>query len=212
MTSRIVARVDANFARNKEIERMSEAEIREKLKPFMGTRIIIRGVLNGFGWFVDPKSRKEIGRACIAHPELDGEVVASHVWVVGTLHWEQRHRHDIGKQVEFTAVVGSYPDTKLGGARNYNLVSPDDLKLLHAPPALPIPDPPDDAPEPEPPCEDVGDALPVANGHGLEKLKQVTQFLKRIGGQKQACRAADALESVTMPLPELIQWIRTLGE
>jgi hypothetical protein len=183
-------------------------EIREKLKPHLAKRIKIRGRLSEFsGWM---QKYRDIGRACIAQPELDGEVVADHVWVMGVQHW-QSHKADIGKQVEFTAVVNPYQDMKTG-RRNYHLINPDELVVLHDPPAFRYPDPP--AQEDTAPPEEVlpaTDEKPLAQAP-LETLRQVKVFITAVGGQEQAEKVMGALEAVTIPLPDLIVWVRVMTE
>ena len=69
--------------------------------------------------------------------EVDGEVLAQHVWAIDVPHWLQ-YKHDLGKQVEFTALVKIYTDRD--GVISYSLTNADDLTFLHSPPALAIPD------------------------------------------------------------------------
>jgi hypothetical protein len=180
-------------------------EIREKLKPFVGKRITIRGCLAAFSDWI--QNYRDVGRACISLPEMEGEVVADHVWVMGVQHWFQ-HKEDIGQQVEFTAVVKPYTDSKARGT-NYHLTNPDELQVLHGPPALRIPDLPDDEALLIP-DDKAGNPEQVQDP--LEVLRQVKAFTKAIGGQDQAEKVAIALEAVTIPVPELITWVKALGE
>ena len=181
--------------------------IREKMKAFVGKRMKVRGTLFGFGeWTFN---YRDIGRACIAHPQIAGEVMADHVWVLGTKRWCE-HKGAIGKQVEFNATVGIYDDKKRGST-NYHLIHPDDLQVIHDPPALRIPDPPAD--------EVISlvqenvtmiDKTPI-DQDALEILRQVKTFTKAVGGQDQALNVMRALEEVAIPLPDLIAWIKELA-
>jgi hypothetical protein len=122
----------------------SMSEIREKLKTLVRQRVRIRGTLAKFAEWI--RNHRDVGRACIADPEMNGEIVAHHVWVTDAPHWLQ-HKGDVGHQVEFEAVVKVYTDR--GGETNYCLGSADMLQVLHTPVALTIPDPPqENAPEP----------------------------------------------------------------
>jgi hypothetical protein len=186
-------------------------EIREKLKPHLGKRVKIRGSLSAFSDWTH--KYRDIGRACISQPEMDGEVIASHVWVMGVQHWLD-HKADIGKQVEFEAVVNQYADPKVGG-NNYYLINPDELRILHDPPAFRISDPSPDVEVRHQQEEltvpnNVPDDKPVANDP-LEVLHQVKSFVKAVGGQEQAEIVATALEAVTIPVLDLIAWIKALG-
>jgi hypothetical protein len=183
-------------------------DIREKLKPYLAKRIKIRGCLSKFDLWTDRRTNREIGRACISNPELDGEVIASHVWVMNVKHWP---RSEKGKQVEFEAVVNQYADAKVGG-NNYHLINPDDLHILHDPPAFRISDlPPDEDVRPQQEALPVPTNKPVTNDP-LETVRQVRAFTKAVGGQEQAENVAKALEDVKISLPDLITWIKALGE
>jgi hypothetical protein len=122
-------------------------------------------------------------------------------------HWSKA---EIGKQVEFEALVKQYADQKVGG-NNYHLIYPADLQVLHDPPALHIPDPPQDeelSPDEEPIMTD--DKSLGTNP--LETLRQVKAFIKAVGGLKHAVTVANELEKVTIPVPDLIAWIKAMGE
>jgi hypothetical protein len=179
-------------------------EIREKLKPHLGKRIKVRGCLSKFDlWSIQ---YREVGRACISEAEVDGEVVADHVWVMAVQHW-MSHKTDIGKQVEFTSIVAPYSDKR--GHRNYHLTNPDELQVLHDPPALRLGGPPDDE---ELPMTEEKAGVTDSMRDPLETLRQVKEFTKAIGGQEQAAKVAAALESVTLPVPQLVSWIKALSE
>jgi hypothetical protein len=62
------------------------SEFREKLVPFKGKRIKVRGTLTRFGWWKE--GYRDLGSACIREPEMADEIIADHVWVSGTKHWE----------------------------------------------------------------------------------------------------------------------------
>ncbi len=178
-------------------------EIREKLKPLVGKRIKFRGYLAGFEDWTDKHLYRDIGRACISQPERDSEVLADHVWVLGTKHWP----HDaLTNQVEFDAIVASYWDEK-NRVTNYCLKHPGQLNTLHGPPAVKIPDIVDDLPER---AETSEVELKAANP--LDTLRAVKTFIKEIGGQEQAAKVAAALEAIDLPVSELISWVKALGE
>jgi hypothetical protein len=69
-------------------------EVREKMIPLVGKRITVRGSLEKFGDWT--KNYRDVGRACIVDPEMNGEVLADHVWVTDVRHWRQ-YKHDLGK-------------------------------------------------------------------------------------------------------------------
>jgi hypothetical protein len=185
------------------------SDVREKLKPLVGKRIKVRGGLVNFGAWT--RNYRDVGRACISYPEINGEVLAEHVWVTEVPHW-LKYKCSVGEQVEFSAVVIRYSDKN--GTTNYCLTNADELCFLTTPPALPIPDPPvDEMPEPEqnddPPPEPIGDE-PL--GDPLEMMRQAKHFAKVCGSLEQAERIAEAVQRVTAPLPELIAWIKALRE
>jgi len=136
---------------------------------------------------------------------MNGEVVADHVWVMGVTHWH-KHKEEVGKQVEFNAIVRPYSD---GSVTNYNLVNPDELVFLHEPPALTIPDPPDDETiSVSEPSEDSQPEPEVS----LQAMRQAKTLAKVCGGFDEAERFVEAMQNVTIPLPQLLEWIRALKE
>jgi hypothetical protein len=185
------------------------SEVREKLKPFVGKRIKVRGALVSFADWI--RNYRDVGRACISCPEHNGDVLAEHVWVTDVPHW-LNYKCNLGAQVEFTAVVKRYLDRDSGV--NYCLTNADDLVLLHNPPALAIPDPPEEEiPQSEqndsPPPEAVNDKVV---GDPLETIREVKRFCKDCGGFDQAERMAEAMKALTIPIPQLIAWIKALRE
>jgi hypothetical protein len=182
---------------------------REKLRPYVGKRIRFRGTLGDFkDW---RENYHEVGRACLVQPEIDGEVVCHHVWVLNVLHWERR-KEDMGKQVEFDAVVRSYK--KGEGETDYSLTNPGELHFLHEAPAVKIPEP---RAEEHPPATEMtvaatATATPKPDADPLDTLRQVKAFAKAVGGLEQAEQAAAALEDVTLPAGELLRWLRVLRE
>jgi hypothetical protein len=181
-------------------------EVREKLRPHVGKRIKIRGVLSAYdSW---EHRRRDIRRACIYQPEMDCEVVGDHVWVLGTGHWPEDNSN-IGRQVEFDAVVQRYGDPKLN-ATNFCLANPGELKLLTGPPCLRPPEPDMDekiielAEEPVP--------EPAKPPDPLATLRQVRLFTRAVGGQEAALKVVQALEAVTIPVPDLVAWVKAMGE
>jgi hypothetical protein len=177
---------------------MEANEVREKFRPLEGKRIKVRGSLSAFrDW---QHNYREVGRACISQPEVDHEVMAHHVWIMGVQHW-QPHRDAIGRQVEFDAVVTRYYDRDLS-AMNFSLANPSELSLLHGPPGMNIPEPPDDARAPEEP----------ANGRArendsLETLRRIKAFVKAVGGSEAALRVVSALGDVNLDAVELARWV-----
>jgi hypothetical protein len=183
-------------------------KVREALRPYHRKRVTVRGVLDEFGDWKDYRTCREIGRACIRSPKIDHEVVASHVRVLGTLHWLP-HKNALGSQVEFSAVVQDYPDESAGGT-NFCLAAPGDFKVLHGV-ALRIPDAPREPAETAPRCCVV--AAPVQEAKDpMGKLRQAKRFVKACGGFEQAARVFEALTVVDMPLDELREWVGALGE
>jgi hypothetical protein len=182
-------------------------EVREKMRRYKGQRVTVRGVLDGFGDWI--RNRRDVGRACIRLPEIDHEVVASHVWVTDVPHWLP-HKDQVGTQIEFDAVVDSYDDDKLHRT-NFCLRHAGPFKVLHQP-ALRIPEPAeeDDAP---PPCVVRDEPPPPPDGGSeLDKLRQVKRFVKACGGQEHAARLVEALAGVTMAVADLRTWVAALGE
>jgi hypothetical protein len=191
------------------------SEIREQLKPYVGERIKVRGTLSRFAdWEDRSHGGREIGRACIEQPEVDNVVVADHVWVMGVLHWLP-YKAAIGHDVEFCAVVKEYTDSQ--GFRNYNLVNPDQLSVLHGPPALSIPDPP--APKTSVPFEKEELSMPDKSQSDVrptddpvQLLRQMKTFVKTVGGPEQAKRLLEALGAVEMPVLQLVELVKELCE
>lgn len=180
------------------------SDIREILKPLLNKRVRVRGIFAKWDdhWVIH---RKQVGRVCIRQPEIDGEVVAQYVWVVGVPHWKQ-YRDALGSQVIFEAVVQC---TTRFDETNYCLGNADDLTVLH-PPALAIPDPPpkDDMsekweePEPAP--------VPEPQLKPIDTIRQITAWAKTSGG-------FDVVEKVlvnmpSMPVPELLEYVRAMKE
>ena len=181
------------------------SDIREKLAPHVAKRVQVRGQLTKFDSWIE--RYRDIGRACISDPEIDGEVIAHHVWVFGVGHWLD-HKPNVGKQVEFEAIVSPYTDK--AGKQNYCLRNPDELIVLYAAPALMIPEPPHEyetpAPEPEP-DDDAPERMDP-----LQIMREVKTFTKECGGLEQAERIALALQNVTIPLPYLIEWLKAMRD
>src|SRR5262245_44676670 len=101
---------------------------REGLAGYLGHRITVRGLLDRI------RSDEKGSRACIKEPEMDGELICSHIWVMNlTEDWPAVE----GQQVSFTALVRRYRDAD---GENYCLAQPSDLHAVN-PPALKIPEP-----------------------------------------------------------------------
>ena len=148
-----------------------------------------------------------MGRACISDPEIDGEVVADHVWVLEIPHWLQ-HKDQIGEQVEFTAIPKPYQE-KVGG-QNYCLSQADALQFLHRPPALSIPDFLDDeecCSEPE-----MAEDSPAQTINPFNVIREVKTFAKMCGGLEKAEQTALAFQSLTIPISQLVAWLKALKE
>jgi hypothetical protein len=125
---------------------------------------------------------------------------------MGVSHWDKTK---VGQQIEFSALVKEYYDTKRS-CNNYHLTNPDELRVLYAP-ALKIADPPKEEDE-SMPIED-SELKPVAGPvDALDILRDVKAFIRAVGGQEQATVVATALESLRMPISTLISWIRALEE
>lgn len=182
------------------------SEIRENLKPLLNTRVKVRGTFSKWDdHFV--KLGRQVGRACIQQPEIEGEVVARYVWVVAVPHWRQ-FRDEIGSQVSFDAIVQSYPN-RIDNETNYCLGNAGELTVLH-PIALTIPDPPQEEDftdrwvEPEPA------AAPEPQLDPIDVIRQMTVWAKTSGG-------LDVVERVLvnmppMPVSELLKYIRAMKE
>jgi hypothetical protein len=150
------------------------SELREKLKPFHGKRITVRGTLVKYGkWIV---GYRDVGSACIVDPEMNNEILCHHVWVQGVSHLQRCEPH---RRVQLDAIVSEYPDSKLG-QNNYCLKHPGKLVILDEPPAISIPDPPDEEPEMltngHADCLDVPIA-PERATDGLETAKAAKAFI-----------------------------------
>jgi hypothetical protein len=186
---------------------------REKLAPLVGNRLKVRGQLDKYRDWDD--GGREVGRACIRSPEVEGEVICTYVWVLGVLHWDQK---GTGQQVEFDAVVRRYVNHE---GENYSLESPSALVVVQ-PPALRIPDPVPEVvlagsrPAPTPvlpapvpngeapstpvaeprqgsPCEQLQLAAEV-DRLGVETVAQVLTLLHRAGSVERLQRVVDFLK------------------
>jgi len=184
------------------------SEVRESLKPFVGKRINILGCLARFDSWT--RNYRDVGRACISDPEVDGQVVADHVWVTEIPHWRD-HKNDLGRQVQFSAVVKPYTDRS--GTTNYALANADKLILLYDP-AVRIPDFPDD----ESANADLNEgsrpqaAIERAENDPIEVIRQVKKLGKSCGGLEQAEKIIEVMQTIPFSLPQLLVWIRTMKE
>jgi hypothetical protein len=61
------------------------AEFREKLVPFKGKRIKVRGTLTQFSWWKD--GHRDVGSACVRELELNDEVKPGMLPVHGRCAW-----------------------------------------------------------------------------------------------------------------------------
>jgi hypothetical protein len=184
------------------------------LKPYLNKRVTVRGTFAKFDttW---KTGYRYTGRATITSPEIDGEVVCDHVSVVDVGHWKE-YQQAIGSQVTFDAVVQRYTDKN--GDTNYRFGNASELTFLHQPPALVTPDPqvqdksrdylPTAHEEEIEPPKDSATASTEANP--MERIRQVRAFAKACGGYDKAEEVVASLPS--MPLPELLDYIRALKE
>lgn len=186
---------------------------RENMKRYLKRRVTVRGTLAGFDttW---KTGHKYTGRACITSPEIDGEVVCDHASVVDVPHWKE-HKSAIGSQVTFNAVVQSYLDRH--DQTSYCFANASELSFLHQPPALSIPDPPQDedfledfVPSASDEHQDSQTPIPSFNDDTMGKIRQVKVFAKMCGGYDKAEEIVEAVPS--MPTAELLDFIRALKE
>jgi hypothetical protein len=92
--------------------------------------------------------------------------------------------------------------------QDYGLADPDEQIVLYDPPAL-RPEP-QEAEKPMSPNNNAVDER--SKEDPLQTLRQVKRFAKIAGGLKQAEEILKALELVTLPIPQLIAWIKVLRE
>jgi hypothetical protein len=191
------------------------SEKRETLKPHLNKRITIRGTFNEWrnDWTERAKSRSGIdritGRACIANPEMDHEVVATHVWVNSVSHWEQHSQSALGLQVSFDAIVSKYR-TK-DGETSYCLSQAGELTILHGPPCIPIPDLSQDDQMPETKQFDDAPTEPDAISP-FDAFRFARQVAKKCGGLPQALEVAKLLEETPISIIELKNWLQVMSE
>jgi len=179
---------------------------RERMRPYVGQRIKAAGIFQKTDRWRDRDV--DIRRACIQDVEIDGEVVAQHVWIRGASHWE-RFVARCGSRVGFTALVVAYRSTTTG-KDNFCLEAASDPTFLHLP-VLKIPSSyraPSSSDRGG--CSDVvklSERLPVqvVDEH---LLKEVIKFVDLCGGDKQsALRAAKAAAAVSLPPVELVRFL-----
>jgi hypothetical protein len=187
--------------------------IREKLIPYLGKRVKVRGVLGKWGDWM--RNYRDVGRVCIQSPEIDGEVVADYVWVTDVPHW-QHLRQNEGEQVEFEAVVSKYLQ-RSDRKTNYCLTSAGDPTLLHQPPAFRISDLPDHDDEIEPaeaemdePEQQPNESEVSASRDALRDLRGARAFANACGGPVKALEVLGKLPD--MPLLLLKDYLSVLGE
>jgi hypothetical protein len=174
------------------------AEYRNALAPLLGHRIEVRGVLT------EIRNDYKGTRGCIGQPEYEGEVAASHVWVIGlTEDWPLLE----GQQVVFTAVVRSYQSNTTG--RNYCLGQPSALRAVN-PPALKIPNPVEED-RPMDSTVHTNQAMPApAQDMVLGWLCQAKRFALECGGAAQALRILDCLPN--LPVAKLKDYLDFLKD
>jgi hypothetical protein len=179
-------------------------EIREKLRPMVGKRVKVRGILDSSREFIF--NHRDIGSTCIQMPEIDGEIISGHIWVTGTKQPWAEFKGEQGTQVSFTAIVKGY---EKGGAgpTNYCLTNPDELTLLHFP-SVKIPEPVAEenngkAQAPPQPTPEMSDE------RAIEVLQLAKKFVAAAGGTQPAVKVAEVL-SHCRDLPRLLRWVRAL--
>jgi hypothetical protein len=108
----------------------------------------------------------------------------------------------------FTMPASELVPAMMQVVQEYGLTNPDEQIDLNHPPTL-RPEP-QEAEMPLPTNNNAVDER--AKEDPLQTLRQVKRFAKRIGGLKQADEMLHALEAVTIPIPELMAWIKVLRE
>jgi hypothetical protein len=191
-------------------------EVREKLIPYLGKRVKVRGVLGKWGdW---RRNFRDVGRVCIQSPEISDQIVADYVWVTDVPHWKHLKGNE-GFQVEFEAVVRKYAHRT--GSTNYCLTNASAPTLLHQPPALTIPDYPgqDDEMRPEEPEMDESVEQPVSEPVEMQlpaprdailDWRGVKALARVCGSPAKALEMLDKLPN--MPLPLLKEYLMVLSE
>lgn len=91
---------------------------------------------------------------------------------------------------------------------DYDLTNPDEQIVLYDPAEL-RPEPQEEE-KPLPPNNNAVDER--SKEDPLQTLRQVKRFAKTAGGLKQAEEILKALELVTIPIPQLIAWVKVLRE
>ena len=64
-------------------------ELRTSLAPLLGQRVRVRGIFDNF------RNDEKGVRGCIKSPEIDGQEVASHIWVTNVPWTEEHLRCDV---------------------------------------------------------------------------------------------------------------------
>jgi hypothetical protein len=179
-------------------------EMRTALASYLGHRINVRGVVDEVR--VDTQGT----RACIKLPEMNGEVICSHIWVLGlTEDWLEAK----GQQVKFSAVVRDYNN---GSGRNYCLRNPSELTTIN-PPVVRIPKP---VPKPKLPPKPV--ETPVDQPNSVQKIEEqprdalaefrtVKEFAKAAGGAGKALEVLTAFPKA-MPVALVYEYLKVLAE
>ena len=187
-------------------------EIREKLIPYLGKRVKVRGVLGKWGEWI--RNHRDVGRMGIQSPEIDHEVVADYVWVTDVPHWKHLKGKE-GNQVEFEAVVSKY--RQRDGKVNYCLTNSSEPSFLHQPPALAIPDVsmddelmmPDEPEMEEPISEAVVMQVPVSRD-AIQDWRLARTFAKACGTSAKALEILGKMPD--MPVALLQEYLAVLSE
>src|SRR4051812_39627038 len=177
------------------------SDFREKLQPFLNKRVEVRGVFAKWDdhWV---RNFRQVGRVCIADPEIDGQVACEHIWVVDVPHWKQ-HQDATGMQVAFDAVIKKY--TTRSKETNLCMGNASDLSILHLP-VLAIPDPLKDDEMVEP-LEERGKSAPSSQ---MERIHLVKTFARTCGGYDQIRKMLTNMPPIS--ISEMLDIIKVLED
>jgi hypothetical protein len=115
---------------------ISKMEIREKLAPYCGKRVVIRGWADRADVWTDHKTYRNIPTRIIQRPEVEGQIICGHVWL-----FQAGKLKELGVKpgdfIEFEAEVCAYkkklPVPNKDGlmqVEDYNLQYPSAVKIL----------------------------------------------------------------------------------
>lgn len=104
-------------------------DVREKLAPYSGKRVVVRGWADRADNWQDMKSYRLIPTRCIQRPEVDGQIVCGHVWLFQAGKLKELGVKD-GDYIEFEAEVCAYK-RKLPVPNRNGLMRVEDYKLQY---------------------------------------------------------------------------------